>query len=192
MATSLRCQIDQYAMRMCLEVMHRSIRLYTYIATRNFLCGRPSEEHSQVNVGTAALLDYLREQEPDTDFSFCLGADAFFDLTEGKWKESHRVLQMLHGRLLVLYRPESNKNDDSDAVNNTHYRLQERIQSTPGSRLLVLPDLKDVSSSLVRSCTDIERLRELVCPAVLEYMQTHRLYSFAEIPVEDGTEKQLL
>jgi nicotinic acid mononucleotide adenylyltransferase len=67
-------------------------------------------------------------------------------------------------------------------------RLKNRVRSTHGSQLLILPDLQDISSSQVRECMDIEKLDQLVVPAVLEYMQQHQLYMFADNSYEKHTE----
>ena len=69
-----------------------------------------------VRVGTASLLDMLLEEDDEQDseedtgtstrieYTFCLGADTFLDLIEWKWIRSQDVVQLLKGRLLVLFR----------------------------------------------------------------------------------------
>ena len=88
------------------------------------------------------------------------------DLTAGKWKESSRVLEILHGRLVVLHR--------GDLTTD----LEQRIQSTPGARIIPMDHLEDVSSSQVRECDILEDLKSMVVPEVLAYMQKHKLYQF--------------
>jgi nicotinic acid mononucleotide adenylyltransferase len=133
------------------------------------------EERAQVSVGTASLLEFLHSTEPEFDFSFCLGADAFLDLTAGKWKESTRVLKLLEGRLVVLYRQTGASSDtERDAF------LQERVKDTPGARLVYMDHLNDISSSQVRACRDEGELATMVVPDVLAYMKEHKLYQFAK------------
>ncbi|KAL3803749.1 hypothetical protein ACHAW5_004600 [Stephanodiscus triporus] len=62
-------------------------------------------------VGTAELLDMLTENEPDVDFALALGADAFVDLADGRWKRSEDVFRMVGHRVVVFRR---RKDDDDD------------------------------------------------------------------------------
>ena len=57
--------------------------------------------------GTANLLAYLHATAtiPNTKFVLALGADAFIDCLQGKWKESDRVLQQVHGFLVFARQP---------------------------------------------------------------------------------------
>jgi nicotinic acid mononucleotide adenylyltransferase len=80
----------------------------------------PPEKRDRVSVGTAALVEYLnnnqnqdnnnnqdedvKDPEVEEQYSFVLGADTFLDLIGGKWKESARVLDLLQGRLVVMER----------------------------------------------------------------------------------------
>ena len=89
---------------------------------------------TNIRVGTASLLDMLLEEDmkkevsegtattttttdstaaatgssggatTSIEYTFCLGADTFLDLTEWKWVRSKDVLKLLQGRLLVLFR----------------------------------------------------------------------------------------
>ena len=84
---------------------------------------------NNIRVGTADLLEMLQRQQPDTDFTFCLGGDTFLDLTAWKWKRSKDVLRLLDRRLVVIYRKGLTtttttkaaveiKNDDRDGKND--------------------------------------------------------------------------
>jgi nicotinic acid mononucleotide adenylyltransferase len=148
----------------------------------------PDETEECLVVGTASLLDYLQTTEPEVDFSFCVGADAFGDLVEGRWKESARVLSMLEGgrRLLVLYRQLGGRDDDAAVDDDDKNRdedslvlLKHRIQKT-GARLMQIPQLNGVSSSRVRACHTEQELSTLVVPAVFDYMKEHKLFMFAK------------
>jgi len=129
-----------------------------------------------------------------TTFYFCLGADAFLDLTAGKWNESARVLKLLDGgrRLVVLHRrggaeqqeqldnsgdgggdsPSSSPTDNNDRL------LTRRVQET-GARLLRIGHLGSISSSQVRECASVNELNGMVVPQVLDYMRDNHLYQFA-------------
>jgi nicotinate (nicotinamide) nucleotide adenylyltransferase len=144
-------------------------------------------EKESLRVGTAELLEFLLEQESDTDFSFCLGADTFFDLTEWKWKRSHDVLKLLGGRLVVLHRkdaPSSGNSSTNQIISPKD--LQERVEhvnQTESANVIILPipTLEAISSSLVRSCSDETKLEDMVVTDVLEYIKEHRLYGFSEV-----------
>ena len=100
----------------------------------------------------------------------------------GKWKESDRVLQFLDGgrRLVVLHRRNNNDtNLDADERTHDHERLLLRHVQETGAQLLIIGHLGSVSSSQVRACRDVDELRTLVVPQVLEYIQSNRLYQFA-------------
>ena len=82
-------------------------RIYSSLKPDNI----PEEEKASLRVGTADLLEMLIEQSQnsemsgtETEFSFCLGADTFMDLTNWKWKRSKDVIQLLNGRLIVINR----------------------------------------------------------------------------------------
>lgn len=131
------------------------------------------DEANKVSVGTASLLDYLKMTEDNHDFFFCLGADAFLDLTAGKWKESVRVLHLLEGRLVVFHRAVVN---DAERFEND---LQDRLNAMPTVKLLRIDELKDISSSQVRACRDEGKLKQMVVPMVLQYIKDNRLYQFS-------------
>lgn len=138
------------------------------------------DEVQSIRVGTADLLEMLMSEEPETDFSFCFGADTFMDLTAWKWRRSKDVLDLLEGRLVVLHR-KGMTNDDLhgrvDQVNKGEGRGQ--------TVLLHVPSLLDVSSSRVRSTTDEENLSTMLSPEVLEYIKKNKLYAFADAGCDD-------
>ncbi|KAG7336550.1 acyl-CoA N-acyltransferase [Nitzschia inconspicua] len=143
--------------------------------------GRISEEKdlATLQVGTADLLEMLLEEanesNAEVEFSFCLGADTFLDLTAWKWKRSKDVLRLLEGRLVVVHREGMAKKEE----------LLDRIKhvnDTEGGRVMMMdvPVLEDVSSSKARELTAKHDLQKLVPPKVVDYIQLHKLYSFGE------------
>jgi len=139
----------------------------------------------------------LLEQENDAakgagaagvEFSFCLGADTFLDLTDWKWKRSRDVLKLLEGRLVVVNRKQQEEIPHSAiATTTTIDPLQERIAAINGSPLangnillLDVPSLGDVSSSKIRNATNKDSVSHMLSPKVLEYVIANKLYGFGE------------
>jgi nicotinic acid mononucleotide adenylyltransferase len=58
-------------------------------------------------VGSADLLDMLTRDEPDVDFALALGADAYADLSAGRWRRSEDILRMVGSRVVVFRRKSS-------------------------------------------------------------------------------------
>mmetsp|Transcript_16380 Transcript_16380/g.40005 ORF Transcript_16380/g.40005 Transcript_16380/m.40005 type:complete len:230 (-) Transcript_16380:1194-1883(-) len=129
-------------------------------------------QKENVRVGTAELLEMLREEEPESEFSFCLGADTFVDLTSLKWKRSADVLRLLEGRLVVFSRKGTNINTKEQI---------ELVNQRQGvdALLLEVDTLTDVSSSMIRACKDDKILQTSLSPSVLEYMKAHHLFAFS-------------
>ena len=113
-------------------------------------------------------------EEPDSEFTFCMGADTFFDLTDWKWKRSKDVLRLLEGRIIVFQRPGGEELEDRVARINLHEGGRVRIVHLNNS------DAHDVSSTLVRSIHTRDQLTGLVAPAVEEYIVRNKLYGFSE------------
>jgi nicotinic acid mononucleotide adenylyltransferase len=116
----------------------------------------------------------LFQQEPETDFTFCLGSDAFGDLANLKWKRSEDVLSL--GRFVVI---------DRSGAEELKKRIQQQQQQQTLSniRLLQLPALDAVSSTMIRSCRNEETLKLLLAPAVFDFMKKQKMYRFAETDV---------
>ena len=130
------------------------------------------EKRQSLRVGTADLLEMFQQEEPNVDFSFCLGSDTFLDLTSFKWKRSRDVLKLLEGRLVVFARKGTN------ADLKEHIQQLEKTEGL-NAILLEVPTLTSVSSSFVRSCTSEEDLSQCVPGEVLEYMRRNQLYAFS-------------
>ena len=171
-----------------------------------YSCSTDEIDESNITVGTASLLDYLFFIYNDVDsrpnFTFCLGSDAFFDLMNGKWKDSQRIIQMLQNRLLVLYRKDNNTNNnnnndptliinndimtdnnqnDNNVDNDKLNRIQNCINNQcPGATLLQHNHLDNVSSTSVRQCENIDLLHTMISLPVLQYMKENHLYQFTK------------
>jgi nicotinic acid mononucleotide adenylyltransferase len=149
-------------------------RSWEYHAARN----NPEDNNDTFSVGTGALLEYLRieYQNQPCCFSFCVGADAFLDLMNGKWNEGRRVLDLLENgkRLLVLHRA----SNDCDASHSTTTDLNSKVDAA-GARLIQMGSLGSISSSQVRECQDLKQLSTMIVPSVLEYIKSNKLYQFA-------------
>jgi nicotinic acid mononucleotide adenylyltransferase len=145
------------------------------------------DEKMEVSVGTAVLLDFLRNSYENCEFYFCLGGDSFIDLVQGKWQQTDRILnnlllsqegdesQPLSRRLLVLYRSVQHRED--------HDLLIRQYAKELGVRLIQISHLGNVSSTQVRNCDDIVQLQsshQMILPQVLEYIQAHGLYQFCK------------
>lgn len=114
------------------------------------------------------------EEEPETDFTFCLGLDAFVDLANLKWKRSEHVLSL--GRFVVIDRLGYSEGDRI---------VQQRQTTSSNIRLLRIPKLDMVSSTMIRSCRDEEALQSLLTPSVLDYIKEQKMYQFAEEDAND-------
>ena len=182
------------------------------------------EEKSNLRVGTADLLEMLitqeqqqignngEEKEEDvqvqvhhaTEFSFCLGADTFMDLTDWKWKRSKDVLKLLNGRLVVVNRKQHTQHNQQQQQegnsNNNNQQQQEQEQklilllrqridyintSLNGQVILLdVPTLGNVSSSMARSLLSssskngdtIKNLKNTLPLTVVDYIRKHELY----------------
>jgi nicotinic acid mononucleotide adenylyltransferase len=127
-------------------------------------------------VGTADLLDMLRNSNPYVDFSLLLGSDTFLDLTSWKWRRSRDVIQLVDGRLLVIQR----KGVENTKVDQKLQLVNEMVQDPNAAQTLHISSLSSVSSTLVRSSTDEQLLNDSVTPDVLQYMKDNKLYAFSD------------
>ena len=151
----------------------------------------PESSLETLRVGTFDLLDRLTKEEPDAEFTFCMGADTFIDLTKGKWKRSEDVLQLLKGRIVVFQRQAgvSDSRGDHDNVDDDDddEELRERVLSineTHGAQVqIVRLEINNahgtVSSTKIRSIRTREELKGLVVPQIEEFIVKKQLYGFA-------------
>ncbi|KAL7546917.1 hypothetical protein ACHAWF_010243 [Thalassiosira exigua] len=146
--------------------------------------GLGEDEKSSLRIGTADLLDMLTTEEPDVDFTLAFGSDTFIDLTSGKWKRTDDLLDMVGHRMVVFRRLPGADNSDSD---DTEQLLREnmgkwqRIDYGHSSiRIVEIPTLTNVSSSVVRASTNESVLKEMLASDVLDYIKQKRMYSISD------------
>eukprot|EP00978_Attheya_sp_CCMP212_P023348 scaffold71399_cov72-Attheya_sp.AAC.1 len=139
--------------------------------------GMTEEERKRLRVGTADLLDMLRNSNPNVDFSLMLGSDTFLDLTSWKWRRSRDVIQLVEGRLLVIQRKGVIENTK---VDQKLQLVNEMVQDPNAAQTLLISSLSSVSSTLVRSSTDEQLLNDSITPDVLQYMKDNKLYAFSD------------
>jgi nicotinic acid mononucleotide adenylyltransferase len=164
-----------------------------------FVRNRPLADREHASFGTATLLDYLMattteqpsagddchnsslssssQQASSSQYTLALGADAFQDLMDGKWKESDRVLQLVH-QIVVFARP--TESTETSAQEPEPYST---TTTAPKIRWLAVENnggLPHISSTQARACTDVEGLSTMVPPQILDYILEHQLYAMGE------------
>ncbi|KAK3289873.1 hypothetical protein CYMTET_2709 [Cymbomonas tetramitiformis] len=112
-----------------------------------------------VRTGSNDILKHLRASHRDVEFHWAMGADTYRDLRAGKWKDGEEFQRSV--KILVIPRTDSEVQDVGE-----------------GAELHTIPTLGGVSSTQVRSTTDMEYLATALHPAVLTYIQMNRLYKF--------------
>lgn len=105
--------------------------------------------------GTVDVVRYLSSIHADTRFGLLLGADTYLDLTAARWKESEE-LKALVDLVVVPRRGAPEVDGAADA----------------------LPELSDISSSMLRATTDERLWGQGVFPEVFAYVVEHGLYGF--------------
>jgi nicotinic acid mononucleotide adenylyltransferase len=117
---------------------------------------RRDNDEDDMAVGTASLLRYLYHAHPTTQFSFCLGADSYQDLLQGKWREGATVLELLDNDRLVVFA--------RGGVNSQHQPPPESSSDSSSGRhsFVTVDELSTISSTQVRACRDVALLRTMV------------------------------
>ena len=163
---------------------------HAFTAT-TFTSSAPESSLETIKIGTFDLLDLLTKEEPDAEFTFCMGADTFMDLTNWKWKRSKDVLRLLEGRIVVFQRQAGgagsggHDNDDAKDVND---EFAERVSSMNEKheaqvqivRLEISGACDSVSSTKIRSIHSREDLKGLVVPQIEEFIVQNQLYGFSK------------
>ncbi|ETI45170.1 nicotinate (nicotinamide) nucleotide adenylyltransferase [Phytophthora nicotianae P1569] len=141
-----------------LKVVEEEREMFEHMAAQ-------SDSPEQLRLGSIDMIHYLLNKHEDTNFTMLLGGDTYADLLAGKWKRGDELMQLV--KLLVVDR----KGVDSPW----------RDQQTTEDRVTCInvPELSDVSSTMVRATADRAELARHLSPAVLDYIVQHKLYAFA-------------
>lgn len=147
---------------------------------------RDDEQKASIRIGTADILEMLISNEPDADFTLALGADTFIDLASGKWRRTEDVFKLVGYRMVVFHRltEENDVQISGDAGKDellqqsvTKWQLVNATQSS--IRIIQIPILSNVSSSVVRRTSDETTLREMLSIEVLEYVKRNQMYALS-------------
>jgi nicotinic acid mononucleotide adenylyltransferase len=123
----------------------------------------------------------LTTNEPNVDFTLALGTDTFVDLASGKWRRTAEVFKLVGHRMIVFRRHSVHDGAAEEDIIQQHIAKWQIFNgTTPSIRLVEIPSLADVSSSIVRSTNDESILNDMVTPPILEYMKQNKLYTFEE------------
>ncbi|MEE2904238.1 MAG: nicotinate-nicotinamide nucleotide adenylyltransferase [Myxococcota bacterium] len=115
-----------------------------------------SPKKSASRLGSVDLVRMLQADFPHYQFAFVMGGDTYQDFRLGKWKGGFSLQELLP--IVVCAR---------HGVELDVHPLVERL------------NLQDVSSTKVRSSSDLAYLSACLEPPVLEYIREHKLYAFA-------------
>ncbi|RLN44902.1 hypothetical protein BBJ29_001822 [Phytophthora kernoviae] len=126
----------------------------------------------QLRLGSIDLVQFLLEKHPDTSFTMLLGGDTHEDLLAGKWKRGDELMQLV--KLLVV---------DRKGV-ESHWRQEQDTQDRV--TYVNVPQLSDVSSTMVRGTADRALLEKCLDSSVLEYIEKNKLYAFVETEEEEN------
>ncbi|CAH0482691.1 unnamed protein product [Peronospora belbahrii] len=152
-----------------LQVMEEEREMYQHMATK-------TANLQELHLGSIDLVYYLVNKYPDRRFTMLLGGDTYADLLANKWKNGHELMTLV--KVLVVDR----KGIDSP------WRKEKREDQNESDRVqyIHVPELSNVSSTIVRATTDRKKLATYLDPAVLEYIVQHQLYAFATASEEKG------
>jgi nicotinic acid mononucleotide adenylyltransferase len=136
-----------------------------------------SVTHPGQRVGTIDIVDYLQQHinipgRPEVEIHLVLGKDTFRDLVSYKWKQSERLIKLVH---LDVFHREGIELELVASQLEDWKVTQHRILSVGGD----LSDV-DVCSTKVREylLTGQDHLAQrLLYPAVFAYIKEHNLYT---------------
>ena len=125
-----------------------------------------AEMHETGYTYTYRTLEELKEQNPDTDYYFIIGADSLFSF--GEWREPGRICAAC--TLVVAVRDHAS----CTQLNEEIHRLSEKYN---GHFALLDTMNIDVSSHLIRQWMQEEKsLKYYVPDAVISYMKENGIY----------------
>lgn len=115
---------------------------------------------------TYRTLERLKEQNPDTDYFFIMGADSLYDLE--KWRKPERILAAC--TVLVATRDHTSHEKLDFAIENLKQKYHCKIQKMYSLNI-------DISSKLIRSWIQEERTLAYYVPdPVINYIQENGIY----------------
>ncbi|CAH0490283.1 unnamed protein product [Peronospora farinosa] len=137
--------------------------------TENFAAKNQSPQ--ELRLGSIDLVQYLLDKYPDMSFTMLLGGDTYADLLAGKWKRGDELMQYVKVLVVDRKRVESPWRVEKEKKEGQEDRVQ----------YIHIPELSDVSSTIVRATADQKELGLYLDPAVLDYIVQHQLYAFATV-----------
>ena len=156
-------------MKNCDEVLPGKIRVeMTGLAIRGnpFFTISAMEVEREGRTYTYETLEALREQSPDTEYYFILGADSLWKIET--WKNPERIFDACH--ILAAVRDDRSLED----MEKQSAYLKEKFRA---DIFLLQTGSIEISSSMIRSlCREEKSIRYLVPDAVYDYIRKNRLY----------------
>lgn len=180
------CQLDSVRLMPChlpahraspgVSAIHRAAMVQLAIAAHSGLSLERLELDKSSPSYTVDSLTLLRQRDSDTCWYFIVGMDSLCYLKS--WKNWQQILQQAH--LLVCQRPgyDSNMGDAPELLQQFGVQNLAAVRQSDAGNILVLPNpLTDISATIVRQQIQQHTLAaDTLDPAVLNYIQTHRLY----------------
>lgn len=125
-----------------------------------------AEMHEKGYTYTYRTLEELKEQNPDTDYYFIIGADSLFSFEE--WKEPGRICDAC--TLVVAVRDHASADELNDKI--------KYLSTKFGGHFILLDTMNiDVSSHLVRQwMNENKSLKYYVPDNVISYMKENEIY----------------
>ena len=122
---------------------------------------------------TVNTLELMHDRYPDAALLFITGTDLFVEIEE--WKECDRLFEL--ASFAIVNRPGNPMRHDLRSVQIVGAKAKMSLSRTP--QVYYLPSLnEDISSTELRvQLYDGRTLDEWIPPAVLAYINTHKLYS---------------
>lgn len=156
-------------MKDCREVLPGKIRMeMTGLAIQGnpFFAVSAMEVEREGRTYTYETLEKLREQNPDTEYYFILGADSLWKIET--WKNPERIFAACH--ILAAVREDKSSED----MEKQSVYLKEKFGA---SIFLLQTGHVEISSSMIRSlCREGNSIRYLVPEAVYNYIVQKKLY----------------
>lgn len=163
--------------------------------TDNVLFDKCQDNIAKLGVRTYRLLDYVKNNEKDTEFAFAFGGDTLAALLAGNWSKGDVIIRQC-AQLIYVNRPGSEIKEikSTSAKPEVQAAIDSAIKDGRNKfRALEVfaanqESLKNVSSTGFREFRDIEPdLVKTVPWGVLEYCYQQKLYGFSNDFCTDAT-----